>query len=200
MKIGLFGGSFDPPHCGHLALASTALQHLGLDELRWLPAGQPWQRQHQLAAGDHRAAMVEAAIAGVAGFALDRRELERRGPTYTIDTVRELRSELPQAMLFLLIGEDQLQRLPTWREWQALLSEVTLAVAGRGPARAAPQEIQSRLATIERLPMPPMPISSTAIRAHLAAGQPAQALVPDVVPAAVARYIDQHRLYAVAPA
>lgn len=199
-RIGLFGGSFDPPHCGHVALAQAALAHLRLDELRWLPAGRPWQRQHRLAGAEHRAAMVAAAIAGTPGFALDRRELDRAGPSFTIDTVRELQAERPGATLFLLIGEDQLQRLPTWHDWQAVVGAVTLAVAGRGAEREPPPELLAQRARIERLPMPPMPISSTAIRAHLADGRPAGSLVADVVPAEVARYIDRHHLYAGAAA
>lgn len=206
-RLGIFGGSFDPPHQGHRALAEAAFEHLSLDRLHWLPAGRPWQRRHELAAPEHRRAMVAAAIEGRAGFVLDDRELARPGPSYTIDTVGELLDEQPGAELFLLIGEDQLQRLPTWHRWQALVGQVTLAVAHRGALREPPAELAQALAAagqrIERLPMPPMAVSSTAIRAHLAdtpqPGTPrAAALVPDLLASAVARYIDSHHLYATA--
>lgn len=195
-RIGLFGGSFDPPHAGHLRLARTALEHLGLDELRWIPAGQPWQRRHRLADGVHRAAMVEALIADEPRFLIDGRELRRAGPSYTIDTVHELQAERPGASLFLLIGEDQHQRLPTWHRWPELLAAVTLAVAHRGAEREPPEALQTVPHRVERLPMPPIDVSATAIRAHLASGGRAAELVPAMVPAEVARYIDRHRLYA----
>ncbi|HEU4458425.1 MAG TPA: nicotinate (nicotinamide) nucleotide adenylyltransferase [Methylibium sp.] len=203
MKIGLFGGSFDPPHQGHRALAESALDHLGLDELRWLPAGRPWQRQHRLAAAEDRRAMVATAIADRAAFVLDDRELHRPGASYTIDTACELLAERPGAQLFLLIGEDQLQRLPTWHRWRALIERVTLAVAYRGAMREPPAELLAALQpegrTIERLPMPPFDVSSTEIRARLAAAHSAQALAPHLLAPQVARYIDLHRLYATHP-
>ena len=89
-RVGLFGGSFDPVHNAHVALATTALAQLGLDELRWIPAGQPWQKARRLAAAADREAMVRLAIAGEPRFVLDRVELRRSGPTFTLDTVREL--------------------------------------------------------------------------------------------------------------
>lgn len=194
-RVGLFGGSFDPPHAGHLKLAHSALASLALDELLWIPAGQPWQRQHRLAAGEHRAAMVAAAIAGEPRFVLDERELRRSGPSYTLDTVRELEAERPGAALFLLIGEDQYQRLPTWHDWGELLARVTLAVAGRGAQRPPPAALSEVPHRLLPLPMLPMDVSATAIRAYLAGGGVAADLVPAMVPAEVARYIDSHRLY-----
>jgi len=208
-RFGIFGGSFDPPHQGHRALAEAAFGHLALDRLHWLPAGRPWQRQHALAAPEHRRAMVAAAIDGRTGFVLDDRELLRPGPSYTIDTVGELLAAEPHAELFLLIGEDQLQRLPTWHRWQELIERATLAVAHRGALREPPPELADAFAaagrSVERLPMPPMEVSSTVIRARLAgppqqavrSGTPrAAALVPDLLAPAVARYIDSHHLYA----
>jgi len=195
-RIGLFGGSFDPPHQAHLALARSARQQLGLDEVRWLPAGQPWQKLRELAGGKHRVAMVSAAIAGAPACVLDTREMTRPGPSYTIDTVRELRAERPGAELFLLIGQDQYERLPTWHDWAELVDAVTLAVAVRTDAVVTPPALlRGRQHRVQILAMPPMAISSTAIRAHLGAGGLAQDLVPAMVPAEVARYIDLHRLY-----
>jgi nicotinate-nucleotide adenylyltransferase len=192
-RIGLFGGSFDPPHLAHRALADIALRALALDELRWLPAGQPWQKAgRRLAEPAHRAAMVALAAEGEPRFVLDERELHRAGPSYTIDTVRELRREQPGAELFLVIGQDQYARLPTWQAWRELVDAVTLAVAARDGI--APQADEALAAVPHRLavlPLPRLDISATDIRARTAAGQPIDALVG----APVARYISDHHLY-----
>lgn len=195
-RIGLFGGSFDPPHQAHLALARVALDELALDVLHWLPAGRPWQKPHELASGEDRAAMVAAAIRDEPRFLLDRRELERSGPSYTVDSARELRAEHPQAELFLLIGQDQYEGLPTWHAWQELLLLVSLGVAARdGAAVRPPAALRGVPHRALPVSMPPMPVSSTAIRAHLSAGGSAQDLAAAMVPAEVARYIELHRLY-----
>lgn len=196
MRIGLYGGSFDPPHCAHLSLARTALDHLRLDELRWVPAGQPWQKARTLAPAEHRAAMVQALIAGEPRFVLDRSELDRPGPSYTIETLRALQAAQPEATLFLVIGQDQYARLESWRDWQELLLRVTLAVAGRDTEPVqAPSAVRGLPHRVEALPMPPSDISSSAIRCHLAAGGAAAALAPAMVPPEVAGYIDRHGLY-----
>ena len=195
-RIGLYGGSFDPPHRAHLTLARTALEQLRLDELLWLPAGRPWQKARRLAPADDRAAMLRLLIAGEPRFVLDERELHRAGPSYTIDTLRELRAERPQARFFLVLGQDQYAGLPTWRDWPAVLEAATLAVAGRaGEAVHAAPEVAACSPTVERLAMPPMDLSSSAIRAHLAAGGMARELAPAMVSPEVASYIDSRRLY-----
>jgi nicotinate-nucleotide adenylyltransferase len=192
-RIGLFGGSFDPPHLGHCALAETALRTLALDELLWLPAGQPWQKgDRALAPAPHRAAMVALAIAGEPRFVLDERELRRTGPSYTIDTVHELQAERPGAALFLVIGEDQYARLHTWRAWQALIAGVTLAVAAReGRAPAPGGALAQQPHRLEMLPMPRVDVSATAIRRAAAEGADLHTLVAP----AVAGYIARHHLY-----
>jgi nicotinate-nucleotide adenylyltransferase len=192
-RIGLFGGSFDPPHRGHRALAETALQALALDELRWLPAGRPWQKSERvLAAGEHRAAMVALAIAGEPRFVLDERELRRSGPSYTIDSVREIAAERPGASLFLVIGQDQYARLHTWQAWRELLGLVTLAVAARDGQPPQPgASLMEQRHRIEVLPMPRTDVSATLIRDRCATGD-----VPDALVApAVAGYIARHQLY-----
>lgn len=198
-RIGLFGGSFDPPHLAHLALARLARQALALDELRWLPAGQPWQKAGRpLAPAEHRARMVSLLIEGEPGMQLDRRELLRSGPSYTIDTVRELADEQPGAECFLVIGQDQYANLATWHEVAELLGRVTLAVAAReGQALAAPAALAQVPHRVVALDLPRMDISSTAAR-RLAAAHTPGALAP-LVGGAVARYIDQHRLYRASP-
>jgi nicotinate-nucleotide adenylyltransferase len=192
-RIGLFGGSFDPPHLAHRALGALALAHARLDELRWLPAGQPWQKAARvLAPREHRVAMLHLLLAGEPRFVLDERELDRAGPTYTIDTVREFAVEHPGAELLLVIGQDQYGRFDTWREWRELLQRVTLAVAGRdGAAPAAPPALATLPHRVVALPLPAMPVSSTAARAAAAQGIRVDALVGP----AVAGYIENHRLY-----
>jgi len=191
-RIGLFGGSFDPPHNAHLALAHVALQHLSLDELRWIPAGQPWQKSRELAAPEHREAMVELAIEGEPRFMLERCELRRTGASYTLDTLNELQAATPGVQWFLILGQDQYSRLHTWHGWNELLHKATLAVACRdGDAVQANPQVAGTPHAMLTLPLPRIDVSSTAIREAIAAGRD----ITDMVPAAVARYIDRHRLY-----
>lgn len=134
--IGIFGGSFDPVHVAHLAVARAAARRLHLSELRFLPAGQPWQKPGLNTPAAHRLAMLRVALAHEPDApwqtVIDERELRRTGPSYTIDTLTELRSELgPNVALVLLIGADQLLRLDTWRQWEALFDHAHLAVATR---------------------------------------------------------------------
>ena len=192
-RVGLFGGSFDPVHNAHVALAKTALDQLHLAELRWIPVGQPWQKTRRLAPAADREAMVRLAIAGEPCFVLDRVELRRRGPTYTLDTVRELAAAQPGCQWFLLLGQDQYASLHTWRDWRELLGLVTLAIANRP---GAPLAANPRIARAEHrvVQLPMMDVSSTEVRRRVAAGE----AIADLVPGAVARYIETHRLYSAA--
>ena len=123
MKLALFGGSFDPPHLGHLAFARFVLESLSPDRLVWLPAGRQWQKPDQvMAAGSHRAAMIARLIASEPQFRLDERELQRRGPSFTADTLREFSSENPGAELMFLIGQDQYARLSTWYQVKTVVA------------------------------------------------------------------------------
>lgn len=189
-RIGLFGGSFDPVHNAHLALARLALQALQLDELRWVPVGRQPQKQRQLAAPSDREAMLRLAVAGEPRFVMELCELRREGPSYTLDTVRELQAAEPGALWFLLIGQDQYAGLHTWREWPELLQRVRLAVAKR-PGAAARANPQVEAALVERVALPMMEVSSTEIRARVAAGQG----IDDLVPPGVAGYIEKRQLY-----
>ncbi len=189
-RIGLFGGSFDPVHNAHLALARQALQELQLDELRWVPVGQAWQKSRPLTAAVHREAMLRLAIAGEPHFVLEGCELRRAGPSYTLDTVRELQAATPGAQWFLVIGQDQYAGLHTWFGFEQLLPLVTLAVAQR-PGAPAEADARVRAAAQVPLALPPTAVSATELRARLAAGQDIGALVAPPV----AHYIRQQGLY-----
>lgn len=205
-RVGLFGGSFDPVHRAHLAVARAAREQLRLDRVLWIPAGRPWQKPGVSDAA-HREAMLRLALQDEPGFELERLELDRPGPSYTLDTVRALQAREPDTAWLLILGQDQFAALHTWHGWRELLARVTLAVVGRPHARAAtapegaPEgapkvapEIAPEVAALARhvpVLLPPLEVSSSAVRARVAAGEP----VDDLVPPAVARYVEIHGLY-----
>jgi nicotinate-nucleotide adenylyltransferase len=194
-RLGIFGGSFDPPHLAHVALARAAVAQLGLDELRVLPTGQAWHKARALSAAQHRLAMAREAFRDVPNAHVDDRELRRSGPTYTVDTLRELSAEWPGAQLLLVIGADQAEALHGWRECAAIMELATLAVAARArPGPDAPPFDTSRLPPGRwiAVELPTMPVSATQVRARVAAGQG----IDQLVPAGVASYIALHHLYA----
>ena len=211
LRIGVLGGTFDPPHVGHLALARAAREALGLDALRLIPTGASWQKRGVVASAAQRAAMLQAGFAGEPDMTVDTRELARAGPSYTADTLAELRAELgPEAALILVLGSDQLRNLATWHRWESLIGLAHLACTQRERVSlsALPEPVErlvqshgrQRLAdapagSIVFFSMPPVPVSSTALRAALARGEdPAELVAP-----AVLHYIEAHRLYGVAP-
>jgi nicotinate-nucleotide adenylyltransferase len=193
-RVGLFGGSFDPVHKAHLALARAALAELRLDQVRWIPAGRAWQKSRPLTGAEDREAMLRLAIAGEPRFVLDRAEIERPGPSYTLDTVRSLAAAQPATQWFLIIGHDQYAGLHTWNGWQELLSLVTLAVANRPGQRQEVHDDVRRFAH-RVVPLPMLDISATDIRQRVSEGRDISMLVPPEV----ARYIDSHRLYRARP-
>lgn len=211
--VGLLGGSFDPVHRGHLQLARDALAQLALAEVRFVVAGQPWQKG-RLTEAMHRAAMLRAAIAGEPRFAVDLREIDRPGPTFTIDTLRELRVSLgPHVPLVWILGSDQFERLDTWRDWQRLTDFAHLAVARRADAVLTPnyalQEFfnahwarpvavpGAAYGSVVEFAMTPVDCSATEIRALLAQppSPPRDARLAEVVPAPVLDYIRANHLY-----
>jgi nicotinate-nucleotide adenylyltransferase len=210
--VALLGGSFDPVHHGHVALAALFAKLLKPDQLRVIPAGNPWQKNALNASADDRVAMLELAFRDAAlDVVVDRREIERGAPTYSIDTLRQLRAELgPDASIVFLIGADQLQQLDSWREWRALFDYAHFGVAARpgySLAQAAlppavAHEIETRQGSLEQLRTTPsgrvflaealaVDISATQIRAALQRGEQANSLIPVVV----LDYIQQHNLY-----
>jgi nicotinate-nucleotide adenylyltransferase len=195
-RIGIYGGSFDPPHLAHLAMARVARDALALDELRLMPAGQPWQKPGLHADAAQREAMLRLLIADEPRLVIDARELHRTGASYTVDTLRELAAEAPGAELFLVMGADQFARLHTWHEAAELPRLATLAVAAReGQAVQPPARWAGPPPAWRELPLPRIDISATEIRRHAAAGDPVAPLVGE----AVAGYIDQYQLYRASP-
>lgn len=192
-RIGLLGGSFDPIHLAHVALARTALHALDLTQVQIIPAGKPWQREPLRAGPYDRCAMIELAIADEPGLVLNRIEIERDGPTYTVDTLRALPSN---NAYILLLGADQLANFCTWRDWQEIAQSVELAVALRpNSTLTPPPELADFLHRKERklnkLPFAPLAISASEIRRRLAAGEPTQGMLAPQV----ASYISSRGLY-----
>ena len=193
-RIGVFGGAFDPPHVAHQALVDTALQQLELDELRVVPTGQAWHKARGLSAAEHRLAMARLAFADRPSVVVDPRETLRSGPSYTIDTLRELQAEQPGAELLLVIGQDQAAALTTWRSWEEVARLAIICVAARpddpgAPRPSAPGPLEGL--RWRQLDFPQQPVSATDIRQRIARGQ---GVAPLVGPA-VARYIADHHLY-----
>jgi nicotinate-nucleotide adenylyltransferase len=184
VRLGLFGGTFDPPHTGHLIVAQDAHSALELDRVIFVPARvPPHKRAQEITAASLRLEMLEAAIAGNPHFAVDDLELKREGPSYTVDTLRALHGRDPDAELFLLMGADQYADLSTWHEAEAiprLAHVVVLARQGEKP----PHDVTA--ADVTRID-----ISATEIRRRVAAGRPIRYLVPEAVEAVIRR----ERLY-----
>jgi len=210
--IGILGGTFDPVHLAHLALARAALDRFGLAAVRWIPAGQPPHRAAPRASAADRLAMVRAAIAGEPRFILDASEAESTAPSYTVETLRRLRGEFgPAQPLVLLLGADALRGLPTWHRWEQIFSLAHLAVATRPgyalddlPAALAAELAARRPAGadfrcapaggIGIFPLSAGTVSATEVRTLIAAGAPDEQLAA-LLPTAVLDYIHAHRLY-----
>jgi nicotinate-nucleotide adenylyltransferase len=188
VRIGVFGGSFDPVHLGHLIVAAEAHRALGLDRVTLIPAGRhPFKGAERTAPADDRLAMLRLAVADDARFVVDDRELRRAGPSYTVDTLRALRAERPGDALSLLIGADAAHDLAAWREASAIPALAQVVVLTR-PGVAAP-----RHAMVGRvLEVPAVDVSASLVRDRCRRGESVRYLVPE----AVARYIAERRLYA----
>jgi nicotinate-nucleotide adenylyltransferase len=209
--IGILGGTFDPVHLGHVALAEAALAALPLAEVLWLASGSPGHRTPPAASARDRLQMLRLATTGNARYRIDESELERSEPTYTVHTLTRMRAQIGGAQpLVLLLGSDSFLSLPTWLRWRELFELAHIAVATRpghipvdgGPSPELSDEIVRRSARpeqlaasaagrIARFPMPPMDISASAVRAGLAAG----ADMRNLLPAAVLAYIQLRHLY-----
>jgi nicotinate-nucleotide adenylyltransferase len=202
--IGLFGGTFDPIHYGHLRTAFELLQALKLAQVRFLPTGNPPHRVDPLAPSDLRLEMVRAAVAGQPGFTVDDREIRRSGVSYSIDTLTELRSEYPERSLCLLLGMDAFLGMPTWHRWSEIFQLCHVVVAHR-PGWKAPITgplgevmVDRGTGSVRDLHTAPagriyvravtqLEISSTDLRALIMSGQDLRYLVPDAVRDLIAR-------------
>lgn len=200
--IGIFGGTFDPIHFGHLRTAFELMQALRLTEMRFMPAGNPPHRDETIADAELRLAMVRAAVEGQPGFTVDDREVRREGPSYSVDTLSGLRAEYPQRSLCLIVGMDAFLGLPKWRQWRELLELAHLVVAHR-PGWRAPSmgplgELlvdrgtgrindlhEARAGCIYIHAVTQLEISSTELRKVIAAGRDPRYLVPDAVRAVI---------------
>lgn len=210
--IALFGGTFDPVHNGHAAMVQGAFEQLDMERVMVLPAGNPYQRGHlPLASAQHRVAMLALAFATSRRITIDKRELNRIGPTYTVHTLLELRRELGDAVpLIWLIGADAFSRLDTWHRWEELFGLCHFAVSRRGGELPAPASGNAQFAaalktragsidtmaetpagSIATLAIDPPDVSSTEIRRRRACGESLRGLVSD----AVCDYIEQYKLY-----
>lgn len=194
LRIGVFGGAFDPPHIAHAALARVAIAQLQLDVLFVIPTGEAWHKSRSLTPAAHRLEMARLTFDGLDRVVIDPRETLRAGPSYTIDTLLELRTEFPQAQLFLVLGEDQAQALGSWHRFSEIPEFATICVAARADFTRAGgifNALLSEIPGLRVLEMPPMEVSATDIRLRLAQRQPVAPLVFEPV----ARYIAQHHLY-----
>ena len=188
--VGILGGTFDPVHNAHLAIAGRALEALGAARVLWIPTGAPHYRNPPVASAKHRVAMLEQSIAGVAQYSLDLRELAPGASGYTYDTLVALRADLgANVPLVMLIGTDQYEKLDSWHRSRELFALCRFAVFGR-PAASGPGAQPPRPGVVH-VEMEPMPISSTDIRARIARGED----VSGMLPAPVLGYIQRHHLY-----
>lgn len=192
-RIGVFGGTFDPPHVGHLALAEWAREALALERVIFVPAARPpHKRGKRMSPAVDRVAMTRLAVRGNPAFTVSTLEVRRTGPSYTVDTLRALARAHPPATLWLLMGEDSLHEFHTWHAPDRILELARLAVAGRPGARAPRRVARLAPGRVTWLRNPELQISSSVIRARARAGRSVRYWVPD----AVARYFAAHRLYA----
>jgi nicotinate-nucleotide adenylyltransferase len=200
--VGILGGTFDPPHLAHLAIAEEAREVLGLSRVLFVPAGEPWQKaDRSVTSGPRRVAMVERAIAGNPAFALDTREVDRPGPSYTVDTLVAMAAGGGPVDPWLILSAEALSGLATWREPGRILELARLCVVPRGEAPTdAVARFRARFVVADErlvvLDQPRLGISSTTIRGRVRAGRSIRYLVPDGVAALIAEYA----LYRVEPA
>jgi nicotinate-nucleotide adenylyltransferase len=188
------GGTFDPIHLGHLVAAEEARWQFRLDQVLFVPAGRPWQKPATVSPAEDRYLMTVIATAANPGFAVSRLEIDGPGPTYTVDTLRRLRAELPEGTRLLFIGgADLLQQLHTWREPEQVLELAELIAASRPDfdLDGLVQRLPGAAGRVHRMEIPALAISSSDIRDRVASGAPIEYLVPE----GVARYIQKRGLY-----
>lgn len=192
-RAGLLGGSFDPVHVAHIALAKAAYQALALDHIELIPAANPWQRKPLAASSAHRLNMLKLATHATPFIRVNPVEIHRGGKTYTLDTL----NQLPDTTDYVwILGTDQLENFCSWHGWRDIIRRVDLAVAQRPgsvltPPAALALELQALGRTLNTIPLAPMAVSATDIRRRLANNETTNGLL-DI---AVARYIHDNKLY-----
>ncbi|NJD18542.1 MAG: nicotinate (nicotinamide) nucleotide adenylyltransferase [Gemmatimonadetes bacterium] len=193
LRIGIFGGTFDPPHVGHVRVVRDVADALALDRVLWMPARvSPHKLRRPLSPAAVRLEMVRAAVAGEPRFEVSEMELERPGPSYTVDTLRELRARWPSAGLFLILGADQLRVFASWRGPREILEMATLALMDReGEATTAVAPDLPGMERAVHVPVTRVDVSGTRVRAAVAAGEDVSGTVPEGVRAV----IERERLY-----
>jgi nicotinate-nucleotide adenylyltransferase len=194
VRLGVFGGTFDPIHFGHLRAAENALECLELDRIAFVPAGTPPHRPEPLSSALDRYAMTALATAGHPRFAVSDVEIRRQGPSYTVDTVDSLRGDSPPDQVFVIVGSDTFPEMATWKDRDRLLALCTVAVVarpGEGAAAAGDAAPAAASSGVARVEGPGLAISASAIRRRVAQRRSVRYLVPD----AVADYISKRALY-----
>lgn len=197
MRLGIYGGTFDPVHYGHLLAAEQCREQCALDELWFIPAAvAPHKQTQPISPGNARAEMLEIAVAGQPHFRVDRRELERPGPSYTVDTLAEIRADDPARELFLLLGADSVADFASWRAPEQILQLATLMAVNRGRTPPDLSGFRRRFGeTGERrlvhVTMPAVDLAATDLRTRVASGRSIRFMTPRGVEA----YIAQHDLY-----
>ncbi|MEZ6055318.1 MAG: nicotinate-nucleotide adenylyltransferase [Planctomycetaceae bacterium] len=201
MRIGLFGGTFDPIHFGHLLMAEQCREQCQLDVVRFIPAFQPPHKPGvPISPAKDRIAMLELALAGEPKLEVSRIEMERKGKSYTVDTLRRLHETEPEHEFVLIIGADSLTDLPTWREPAEILQLATIAAVNRGRTAPSLDPIiaavgESCRQRIQLVDMPAIDLSATDIRSRVASGRSIRYMTQR----SVAMYVKQHRLYLTTP-
>jgi nicotinate-nucleotide adenylyltransferase len=193
-RIGIMGGTFDPIHHGHLVAGEEARWQFRLDQVLFIPTGRPWQKPVGVSPAEDRYLMTVIATASNPAFAVSRLEVDNPGPSYTVDTLRRLRAELPEGTRLLFIGgADLLQQLLTWKEPEQVLALAELIAATRPDFDVddVVQKVPAAAGRVHRMEIPALAISSSDIRARVARGEPIEYLVPE----GVARYIQKRALY-----
>ncbi|GAA1965875.1 nicotinate-nucleotide adenylyltransferase [Microbacterium deminutum] len=187
-RVGVMGGTFDPIHHGHLVAASEVAQSFGLDEVVFVPTGQPWQKS-DVSPGEHRYLMTVIATASNPRFTVSRVDIDRSGPTYTIDTLRDLQSDRPGAELFFISGADAIAQILSWRDHDELWDLAHFVAVSRPGHVLSTDGLPTD--DVSQLEVPALAISSTDCRERVRRGHPVWYLVPD----GVVQYIAKHHLY-----
>jgi nicotinate-nucleotide adenylyltransferase len=191
-RIGVMGGTFDPIHHGHLVAASEVAQSFALDEVLFVPTGEPWQKR-AVSSPEHRYLMTVIATASNPRFTVSRVDIDRDGPTYTIDTLRDLREQRPEADLFFITGADAVKQILGWKDVGELWDLAHFVAVSRPGHAVSLRDLPNR--DVSWLEVPALAISSTDIRSRVSSGNPVWYLVPD----GVVQYISKHDLYRSTP-